>query len=77
MDFSMRVQMEKFPASSSDAARMVGMETFTRFHIRGFARILNGHGVLRKFTPLPSERGLAPTGNGKNWTAQTVPMHCS
>jgi hypothetical protein len=77
MDFSMRVQMEEFPASSSAAARMADMETFTRSRIRGFARILNGHGALRKFTPLPGERGLALTGNGKNWTAQTVPMHCS
>jgi hypothetical protein len=77
MDFSMRIRMEKFPASSSDVARMAGMETFIRSRIRGFATILNGYGALRKFTPVLNERGLAPIGSGKSWTAQTAPMLCS
>jgi hypothetical protein len=77
MDFSMRVRMEKFPASSSEVARMAGMEISIRPRIRGFATILNGHGALRKFTLLPNERGLALIGSGKSLTAQTAPMLCS
>jgi hypothetical protein len=73
----MKVRMEKFPASSSDVAKMAGMVTFIRSRIRGFAKTFNGHGALRKFTLLPNELGLALIGSGESWTAQTAPMLCS